>query len=359
MNDPERPAPGSDGTEGRQQSSPTPPPPPGQPTPQQPPMPYAGAPVPPPYGQPAPQQPPYPGYGQPPYPQQPYGAYPPPPYPQAPQKPKRKVWPWVLGGCLLVFVLGVGGCVGCMSCSMIYDRAHSYNSLDSYYNPYEDYDGSGGYHDRYGYPDSSDGFGSNDSSAFGTFSRQEIENSIGEALPSTIEDGRCSSGVYEVGSGKDIEPGRYFFEGAQAAESDFYVFDGEGPDAFKLDDAVVYFGNYFADLETGDLVVFLGAEDSLRMYPAATADFKAEAPYQSGLYRVGTDLPAGTYAISVSDQAEGAAQSEIAAFVMKNLEFDDDSITDAKYVIRGGSQTVTVKDGDWLELYGTVATPAQ
>ncbi|MFC4373671.1 MmpS family transport accessory protein [Nocardia halotolerans] len=55
-----------------------------------------------------PQQP----YGQqpPPYGQQPPGGYPPHGgYPQPPKK--KKVWPWVLGGILLVLLLIIGGCV--------------------------------------------------------------------------------------------------------------------------------------------------------------------------------------------------------------------------------------------------------
>ncbi|WP_080797969.1 hypothetical protein [Arabiibacter massiliensis] len=351
MNDPERPVPDADadGQPGpdqpapQQPASPTPPPPPGQPAPQQqPPAPYAGTPVPPPY----PQQPPYPGYGQPPYPQQPYTPYPQPPYPAPPQQPKRKAWPWVLGGCLLVLLIGAFSFVGCMSCAYF----ATVNS-DSRY----DYD----YPDDYDIPYPDDGSGSYDSDLLGGFTREQIASALGEELPSSVEGGACTSGVFEVGPGKDIEPGRYFFEGRQDAESNFYVFEEEGPDSYRLDDAVVYFGNYFADLEAGDLVAFLGADESLRMRPEAMAAFKAEAPYQSGLYRVGADIPAGTYAISVNDQSEAAAGSEIAAFVMKDLEFSDDSITDTKYVIRGGSQTVTVKDGDWLELYGTVATPAK
>lgn len=55
-------------------------------------------PPPPPSG---PQQP-YPG------PQQPYPGGPPPQY----QQPKKKkVWPWILGGVILVFILFIGGCL--------------------------------------------------------------------------------------------------------------------------------------------------------------------------------------------------------------------------------------------------------
>ncbi|TXG90550.1 hypothetical protein DW322_10340 [Rhodococcus rhodnii] len=60
-----------------------------------------------PYGQPGQQ-----GYGQQPYGQQGYGqgGYPPPPYPP-PQQKKRRIWPWVLLGVILAFVLLFAGCV--------------------------------------------------------------------------------------------------------------------------------------------------------------------------------------------------------------------------------------------------------
>lgn len=341
-------------TEPEQPQNPTPPPPPGQ-YPQVPPAPQPyGQPTQPqqppaPYGGPQPQQP----YGQPPmppYPQQPYGAYPQqPPYPPAPAQPKKKVWPWVIGGCLVALLLGLGGCVGCVSCAMMVDRNYN-GSFDPYYEKgYDD----GRYHDDYRNPN--DNSGSTDN-LLGGFTRQDIEEAVGD-LPSTIEDGRCSSGYYVVG--EDIDPGRYFFEGSPTAESHFYVFDQEGPDSYTLDDSVVYFGNYYADLEKGDLVVFDALDDTLRMYPQAKASFAPSEPYKGGLYLVGTDIPAGTYTITLDAEASAATEQESAAYVMKDLEFDDDSITDTKPVIAGSSQTVTVKDGEWLELFAATATPVK
>ena len=43
---------------------------------------------------------------------------------------------------------------------------------------------------------------------------------------------------------------------------------------------------------------------------------------------------------------------------MDDLDFDDDSIVDTQYVIPGGKQTVTVVDGQYLELFAATATPA-
>ncbi|QHN28286.1 hypothetical protein GII33_22225 [Gordonia pseudamarae] len=48
------------------------------------------------------------GYPQQPYPGQPYGGqYP----PQTPPAKKRKKWPWILGGIILLFVAMFGGCM--------------------------------------------------------------------------------------------------------------------------------------------------------------------------------------------------------------------------------------------------------
>ena len=48
---------------------------------------------------------------------------------------------------------------------------------------------------------------------------------------------------------------------------------------------------------------------------------------------------------------------EAAAFLMKDLEWDDDSITDRYYAAKGGSHTITVADGQWIEAYGVTLTP--
>ena len=101
------------------------------------------------------------------------------------------------------------------------------------------------------------------------------------------------------------------------------------------------------------------APDGLRLYPASDAAFEPAAPYRSGLYRVGEDIPAGTYTVTIEPEAAAEADNECGAFVMRDLAFGSGSITDEKYVVRGGSQTVTVKDGDWLELYAATAVPAQ
>lgn len=310
-----------------------------QPYPGQPQQPYTA------YGEPqsSSQQPPY---YPPPYP---YGTQPPfppysggQPYPNPAEPPsKKKVWPWVLGVCLAVFLLGIGGCVSCTAVAAIIG-AQEYRDSLPYLDSYDNYD--------YGYEN-----GDSDT-MLGTFTLDEIKEAYGD-VNNSIVDGRCSTGVYTVGDGQDLQPGTYFLEGSQTEEMNFYVFEATEDGSYKLGVAVTYFGNYFTELNSGDVIAFVSSGDAL-FYPLTQAEFTPKAPYQSGLYRVGTDLPAGTYTITSQNDAAAVAENDSAAFVMKDLAFSDDSITETKYVIRGSSQTVTVKNGDYLELYAATAKPS-
>ena len=268
-----------------------------------------------------------------PYAQPSYDAPQPPanPYATAP-KPAKK-WPWVLGGCVGFATVG-------MVADSLHSRADGVHSFD-----FDDL--------PYGYdPDDLP-----DSDYSGGFSLSVIKVAAGD-LPCDIDDeGKAAPGVYVVG--RDIDEGLYFLQGNPSTESECYLFDPEGFGTYNMDAAVTYTGNYFADLEDGQVVVFMPSSASMLMIPADQADFQPQAPYASGLYRVGQDIPAGTYTITVSPDAPRNASQDYAAYVMKDLDFDDDSITDSKPLLRGSTQTITVEDGEWLELFGTIATPAE
>ena len=279
-----------------------------------------------------------------PYTQPSYGAPQPPanPYAAAP-KPAKK-WPWVLLGCALAFLMGLGGCVGFATVGMVADSLHSRaDGVHSF-----DFDDL-----PYGYdPDDLP-----DSDYYGGFTLSDIKEAAGD-LPCDIDDeGKAAPGVYVVG--RDIDEGLYFLQGNPSTESECYLFDPEGFGTYSMDAAVTYTGNYFADLEDGQVVVFMPSSASMLMIPADQADFQPQAPYASGLYRVGQDIPAGTYSIAVSPDAPRNASQDYAAYVMKDLDFDDDSITDSKPLLRGSTQTITVENGEWLELFGTTATPTE
>lgn len=280
-----------------------------------------------------------------PYAQPSYGAPQPPANPYATVAPKpAKKWPWVLLGCALAFLMGLGGCVGFATVGMVADSLHSRaDGIHSY-----DFDDLPYGHDPDDLPDSD---------YYGGFTLSDIKEAAGD-LPGDIDDeGKATPGVYVVG--RDIDEGLYFLQGNPSTESEYYLFDPEGFGTYSISAAVTYTGNYFADLENGQVVAFMPSSGSMLMIPADQADFQPQAPYASGLYRVGKDIPAGTYSITVSPDAPHNASQDYAAYVMKDLDFDNDSITDSKPLLRGSTQTVTVEDGEWLELFGTIATPVR
>lgn len=279
-----------------------------------------------------------------PYTQPSYGSPQPPANPYTAEPKPAKKWPWVLLGCALAFLMGLGGCVGFATVGMVADSLHSRaDDVHSY-----DFDDL-----PYGYdPDDLP-----DSDYYGGFTLSDIKEAAGD-LPCDIDDeGKATAGVYVVG--RDIDEGLYFLQGNPSTEAEFYLFSPEGSGTYSMSAAVTYTGNYFADLENGEVIAFMPSANSMLMIPADQADFQPQAPYASGLYRVGQDIPAGTYTITVSPDAPHNASQDYAAYVMKDLDFDDDSITDSKPLLRGSTQTVTVEDGEWLELFGTTATPIE
>lgn len=279
-----------------------------------------------------------------PYAQPSYGSPQPPANPYAAESKPAKKWPWILLGCALAFLMGLGGCVGFATVGMVADSLHSRaDGVHSY-----DFDDL-----PYGYdPDDLP-----DSDYYGGFTLSDIKKAAGD-LPCDIDDeGKATAGVYVVG--RDIDEGLYFLQGNPSTEAEFYLFSPEGSGTYSMSAAVTYTGNYFADLENGQVIAFMPSANSMLMIPADQADFQPQAPYASGLYRVGQDIPVGTYTITVSPDAPHNASQDYAAYVMKDLDFDDDSITDSKPLLRGSTQTVTVEDGEWLELFGTIATPTE
>lgn len=165
-----------------------------------------------------------------------------------------------------------------------------------------------------------------------------------------------SSGVYTVGK-NGIEPGLYYLEGSDSQEGNFYIYeeDDDKNDAYELETAITFVGNYYIELEKGDVIVYKPADKASVFYSADNAPEVGQSPYGSGLYHVGSDIPAGTYKITASPDKIDNASQDRAAYVMKDLDFDDDSMLETKYVMAGGEQTIEVQDGQWLELYGASA----
>lgn len=195
---------------------------------------------------------------------------------------------------------------------------------------------------------------SSDGSSYGEIlSIDDIIENYGVDMGS-VEGDTFGAGVYEVG--KDgIEPGLYYLGGSQTKESNVYIYNSARGD-YKLAAAIAYFGNYFVELDEGDVIVYKPGEDSQEFFNADRApEVEKTGSYDSGVYRVGVDIPAGTYKITASSDKLEEASQERGAYVMNDLDFEEDSIEETKYVMPGGIQTIEVEDGQWLELYGAHA----
>ena len=91
------------------------------------------------------------------------------------------------------------------------------------------------------------------------------------------------------------------------------------------------------------------------MYDASLAEVDAGSVLTSGFYRVGVDIPEGTYHVELDPDLAGSISLEAGAYVMSERTFPDGTFADERYVTVGSNQTVTVRNGDWLELYGATA----
>lgn len=273
---------------------------------------------------------------------------------RAPDQPKRRIWPWVLLTFLVMLALGLGGCAACSS--IAYKSGYEAGLADGLSRDY----GSDSFHDLFGYDFDLDdlfgGFSDDGSSGFTGYTYDEIMAARGE-YDNLIENGGASNGIYEVGEGKDLAPGRYFLEGDPLLEGSYLKYvptDVEG--TYALSESILFFGSYYAELESGEIIVYQPAGDE-RMMPVDAAGFAPQAPYASGLYLVGTDIPAGTYVATCDSAAAENASDEAAVYLMESLDWAGEPVTDAFYLREGGSHTIELVEGQYVEAYAATLTP--
>ncbi len=264
--------------------------------------------------------------------------------PPAPSKPKRKIWPWVLAGSILMALLLGSLTVACTSALVNFATSsieRSYDRSDIY--NYDAQDGLLNYYFEGGQA---------------TFDDVLAAFNVTAGDPAGFDHGR---GAYVVDSTDGIAPGLYYLAGTQTGVSNFYVLKGterKSGTFYAMETSVEYFGNYYTELEEGDCIVYVPQSEYDTFHLATDEPMAVSIPYQSGCYRVGIDIPAGTYTITANAEEARTTDSEAGAYVMKDLEFEDDSIIEYALVIKGGRQTITVKDGDYLELFAAIATPS-
>lgn len=304
---------------------------------------------------------------------------------EQPNGMKPCIWPMALAISIVCSLVGLGGCASLAVATVMYGEAYeavTYSAIfdydyepDYYYDDEYDYDYGYGYgydYDLdhpygYGYGYEDDALDSIDLYDY-EWSAEELAEQFG-TFPGdgAIGPGNTAKpGMYHVDDHADspsLPEGIYLLKGASDEVNRYTVFDVNANGTFSYRYSVVYFGDYFADLYGGQLVIYQPAAADMTMAPASPAPLKVGDPLTSGCYRVGIDIPEGTYIIGIQEDALYAAldeDTEPGAFVMDDLLFEDGSVVDSQYLLHYSQAvvTVTVKDGQYLELYAASAVPA-
>ena len=171
----------------------------------------------------------------------------------------------------------------------------------------------------------------------------------GDDLYSTDEEHQ--PGVYYVG--KDIPAGLYWVDGDETELTYYFKLkptqDGSAQTAYTVSHGNSYYGHNIVDAAEGDVLII--EEEAL---PLDQMNEKFTSPYKSGVYRVGADIPAGTYTLSA-----GKADDYYGYYVMKDLSYNEDSYLDQGYFMNVNEHpTVTLKEDTYIELYNLTMKPA-
>lgn len=181
-------------------------------------------------------------------------------------------------------------------------------------------------------------------------------------------DGAFTAGGYIVGAEDAPAAGVYYLAGQDDETGDLATYaPAEEEGYYRPSIAVGYLGFTLIQLHEGDAVFFSPANDQDLMHPLGPEPFDVNAPYENGLYRVGVDIPAGTYAVTQSSLSETAiadlGNAKPQVIVYSSLDFTTDNTVSEEDLPRleegPVNVMVTVEDGQFLELFGTVAAPEE
>ena len=171
----------------------------------------------------------------------------------------------------------------------------------------------------------------------------------GDDLYSTDEEHQ--PGVYYVG--KDIPAGLYWVDGDETELTYYFKLkptqDSSAQTTYTVSHGNSYYGHNIVDVAEGDVLII--EEEALSL---DQMNEKFTSPYKSGVYRVGADIPAGTYTLSA-----GKADDYYGYYVMKDLSYNEDSYLDQGYFMNVNEHpTVTLEEGTYIELYNLTMKPA-
>lgn len=273
------------------------------------------------------------------------------PYNPAPQPKKKGKTVAIVVGIIAVVVLffGIAGCVAVNTISNLenqYEQSLPF-STDS---TQPDSGNSGSTLDSATLNEyTRNKFGLTGSSAITTDELNQIQSDyFANASKSADENGHYGKGVYVVGT--DIEPGTYWFYGSESTLSYFYVLESASEEGtYNATVLNNYYGHNLIDLEEGEVLIL---DNSEGMVNIDQLNETFSSPYGSGVYRVGTDIPAGTYTLGY-----GEADDYSAYYIMSDLDYESSSYLATNYFVSGDSLgTITLEEGTYVELYNLTLT---
>ncbi len=264
-----------------------------------------------------------------------------PPAPPTPNAPKKKgVGLIVTIIVLVVLFVGIGGCVACSAVVTAFDDAR-HTSGDSYSYSYE-YDSETGENAN----QQLRSYFALDSNSAEPLTRSELDNIAQYGISSSSTgSNQYAPGVYIVG--ENLPEGSYWFDGYEDSLSYFFVLDAKtsnGQTTYTTNFINNYYGHNLLTLKAGQVLIL---DNKKGMVPLDKMTQKFSSPYGNGVYRVGTDIPAGTYKATV-----GSASDYSAYYVMKDLNYTEDSYLDQDIFFSDArSVEVTLTEGTYVELY--------
>lgn len=286
-----------------------------------------------------------------------YAGFQAPTAPPAPSNRPQKHTGIIIAITIIAAVLvGMGGCV---ACSAVVSTA--FDNPDNTWYTHDnsaDQNGSG-----MGMPQNEQeqlnnetrrSFGIAGKSALSSAELNDIQaHTFNNASKMPDSNGAYAPGVYYVGT--DIPAGGYWLTGKEDELSNFYILKPSGTGQATLYNTVhvnSYYGHNLTNLEDGEVLI-LDNDGTMVSLDQMKETFSA--PYGSGVYRVGVDVPEGTYQLVVGDGADDYS----ACYVMADLDYDEtSSYLYSDYFVKGDKAgTVTLKAGTYIELYNMQMKP--
>lgn len=189
------------------------------------------------------------------------------------------------------------------------------------------------------------------------FSKSELKQLQSDLFSKAQAKGsNLPQGIYFVGSGKnDVKAGQYWIGGSDTNESYYFVLEKSSviKNNYTCKLVNTYYGHNIAEVSDGQVLVVINGEEGFCTLSKMNKKFSD--PYTNGVFRVGTDIPEGTYFLQPGKDPD----NKFAYYVMDNLSYEGDYIVDQKEETEISAFTglqVTVKNGQYLELYNATAT---